>query len=111
MNRRGFLGLFAGAAGAAVLDPERLLWVPWRKTISIPKDLRFAGMKVVVDPNMPRDQILLFSEQVIPAMLEVLRPKLAAYMDHEVKMRQFFLKASRASSVAPTLTPFSERPS
>jgi hypothetical protein len=32
MNRRGFLAMFAGA----VLDPERLLWVPGKKLISIP---------------------------------------------------------------------------
>ena len=35
MNRRGFLALLAGA----VLDPERLLWVPGRKVISIPAKL------------------------------------------------------------------------
>lgn len=34
MERRGFLGLLAGAAFA--LDPERALWVPGAKTISIP---------------------------------------------------------------------------
>ena len=33
MNRRGFLSMLAGA----VLDPERLLWVPGKKLISIPK--------------------------------------------------------------------------
>jgi hypothetical protein len=32
MRRRGFLAMLAGAA----LDPERLLWVPGRKLISIP---------------------------------------------------------------------------
>lgn len=32
MNRRGFLGALLGAA----LDPERLLWVPGKKLISIP---------------------------------------------------------------------------
>jgi hypothetical protein len=36
MNRRGFLGLLAGVAAGAVLDPEKLLWVPGRKLISIP---------------------------------------------------------------------------
>jgi hypothetical protein len=36
MNRRSFFGLItAGLAAAA--DPERLLWVPGRKLISIPK--------------------------------------------------------------------------
>lgn len=36
MNRRAFLGLLASAAAGAALDPERLLWVPGRKTIFIP---------------------------------------------------------------------------
>lgn len=34
MKRRGFL---AALIGSAVLDPERLLWVPGKKVISIPK--------------------------------------------------------------------------
>ena len=33
MNRRGFLSTLLGAA---VLDPEKLLWVPGQKLISIP---------------------------------------------------------------------------
>ncbi len=33
MDRRAFLSLLAGA----ILDPERLLWEPGRKSISIPK--------------------------------------------------------------------------
>lgn len=37
MNRRGFFGaLFGAAAAAATLDPEKLLWVPGAKLISIP---------------------------------------------------------------------------
>lgn len=36
MNRRGFLSLFGIGAAAVALDPERLLWVPGRKLISIP---------------------------------------------------------------------------
>jgi|ERR1019366_2426481 hypothetical protein len=36
MNRRGFL---AALAGLMVADPERLLWVPGKKLISIPKPL------------------------------------------------------------------------
>jgi hypothetical protein len=35
-TRRGFLGLLAGVAAAAAFDPERTLWVPGAKTISIP---------------------------------------------------------------------------
>lgn len=37
MNRRGFL---AALAGAAVLDPERLLWTPG-KLISIPPTMHY----------------------------------------------------------------------
>jgi hypothetical protein len=32
MNRRAFLGVLAGAAAAAALDPERLLWTPGQTT-------------------------------------------------------------------------------
>ena len=38
MHQRGFL---AGLIAAAVLDPERLLWVPAKKTISIPRPASF----------------------------------------------------------------------
>jgi hypothetical protein len=36
ISRRGFLGVFGAAAVGAVLDPERLLWVPGQKTIFLP---------------------------------------------------------------------------
>jgi hypothetical protein len=36
VNRRGFLGALIAGAAAAAVDPERLLWVPGRKLISIP---------------------------------------------------------------------------
>ncbi len=35
-SRRGFLGLLATVAAGAVLDPERLLWVPGAKTWFLP---------------------------------------------------------------------------
>lgn len=37
MNRRGFLGVFVAAVAGATLDPEKLLWRPGAKLISIPK--------------------------------------------------------------------------
>lgn len=37
MNRRGFLQALAGAASAMTFDPERALWTPGKKLISIPK--------------------------------------------------------------------------
>lgn len=36
MNRRGFLTALLSSAAAVAIDPERLLWVPGRKLISIP---------------------------------------------------------------------------
>lgn len=36
MNRRAFLGMLGAAVAGATLDPERLLWRPAAKLISIP---------------------------------------------------------------------------
>lgn len=36
MNRRGFLGFLGAAVAGATLDPERLLWQPGKKFISVP---------------------------------------------------------------------------
>lgn len=45
MNRRGFLGAIGAALAGATLDPERLLWVPGAKCISIPNaDRRYSGL-------------------------------------------------------------------
>jgi len=54
MNRRGFLGAMLGAVAGATLDPERLLWVPGRKVISIPRTRVFtpqemADTKAIMD--------------------------------------------------------------
>ncbi len=35
-SRRGFLGFLGAAIAGATLDPERLLWEPGKKLISIP---------------------------------------------------------------------------
>lgn len=41
ISRRAFLATLAAAtAGALVLDPERLLWVPGEKTIFLPPEKR-----------------------------------------------------------------------
>jgi hypothetical protein len=37
MNRRSFIASLTAAAAGFALDPERLLWIPGAKTISIPK--------------------------------------------------------------------------
>lgn len=46
MNRRGFLGMIAAGLAAAV-DPERLLWEPGRKLISVPKPTLPIGMRMM----------------------------------------------------------------
>lgn len=37
-NRRGFFGVAGSLMATAVLDPERLLWVPGKTLISIPSE-------------------------------------------------------------------------
>lgn len=37
MNRRGFLGFLGTAIAGATLDPEKAMWEPGKKLISIPK--------------------------------------------------------------------------
>jgi hypothetical protein len=37
MNRRGFLGAIFGGAAISAIDPERLLWQPGNRLISIPR--------------------------------------------------------------------------
>lgn len=39
LNRRGFLGALGAAIAGATLDPERALWIPSRKLISVPAPL------------------------------------------------------------------------
>lgn len=43
LNRRGFLAGLAGLVGGAVLDPEKLLWVPGAKTVFIPASVKSLG--------------------------------------------------------------------
>lgn len=48
MNRRSFLGAIAAAVAGAKLDPERALWVPGRKLISIPRRRIMIGDTITV---------------------------------------------------------------
>jgi hypothetical protein len=58
LSRRGFLGALLGTA---VLDPKRLLWIPGKKLISI-----------------PRPRVRVYSNAAcIAAQIELIRPKLA----------------------------------
>lgn len=56
VNRRGFLQALIGSAAALTLDPERLLWVPGAKTISIPP------------PVVVNDFSAFFFEVMLPAL-------------------------------------------
>ena len=59
MNRRGFLAMLTGAA----LDPERLLWVPGRKLISIPrKNISSAG-NTLLTPEVIAWEMLMHLRQ------------------------------------------------
>jgi hypothetical protein len=53
VNRRGFLASLAGAATIA-LDPERALWVPRRKLISVAR-----RRNVLVTPEWYARQVLI----------------------------------------------------
>lgn len=53
MNRRNFI---SALLGAATLDPERLLWVPGQKLISIPKPFCVEVEHVAIF-DLPRDII------------------------------------------------------
>jgi hypothetical protein len=55
VNRRGFFGVLLGAGASLSLDPERALWKPGAKLISVPKrvsmaERRFFGVQAVF-PN------------------------------------------------------------
>ncbi len=43
LNRRGFFSTLAAVAATAALDPERLLWLPGKKLISIPAAITVSG--------------------------------------------------------------------
>ncbi len=49
MNRRGFFGLLAGIAATAFLDPEKLLWKPGARLISIPNPPRVIVRRYLLD--------------------------------------------------------------
>lgn len=43
LSRRGLFGVFGAAVAGAALDPERLLWIPGSKVISVPAAPNVAG--------------------------------------------------------------------
>jgi hypothetical protein len=71
MNRRGFLGSIGAALSVAVLDPERALWVPGRKMISVPKPCGYAAFMNAQLRAMATDSRITFGQ--LSALLEQAR--------------------------------------
>lgn len=102
MNRRGFLAALGGAAAGLLVDPEKLLWKPGEKLISIPKPLVLPPPRIPqkqlfsVDFDIP-DQVLAFDSResiyrryIVPAM-----QTLAERLDHEAAKAGTALKFER----------------
>lgn len=72
VNRRGFL---ASLLAATTVDPERLLWVPGRKTISIPKPFQleryFFGEVFYVSERVAVDSSDFHAQFIMPAVERV----------------------------------------
>lgn len=60
LNRRGFMGALAGALA---LDPERLLWVPGKKLISVPKPTDHQDIIAYLQKRMD-EALLTFQEEL-----------------------------------------------
>ena len=81
-SRRGFLSFIGAALASATLDPERLLWVPGAKTISIPEPRDISSEDI--------------SSEVIAAMFEQVRPKLQELFSRDdAKFQRFFARLAR----------------
>jgi hypothetical protein len=95
VNRRGFLSLLGTTLGAATLDPERLLWTPGEKTISIPKNIALARNAAALRAQL---------EFMRPRMLEIFEQERA---DHE-KFSRLFVQRDRQirNFVRPMRIPF-----
>jgi hypothetical protein len=78
MNRRGFLGLLGGAAAAVALDPERALWIPRRRLISVPR------------PSRPSRNVLLSPEQLSRMALGSLNDNLVLQRALNAQYSQLF---------------------
>ena len=73
MNRRGFLTAVAAIAATAVLDPERALWIPGKKLISIPRPLPActsgSGGGAGQLPYPPGDVVTFSADYAAPGIL------------------------------------------
>jgi hypothetical protein len=79
MKRRGFLAALGGAA----LDPERLLWIPGRKLISIPA----ARLAPVAGSSRIHGRVLVHSLKYQDALNRILQCELIASRRVEAQYR------------------------
>jgi hypothetical protein len=69
VNRRGFISLLSGVAATAVLDPEKLLWQPGRKTYFI--SARHAIWAHMTPKEILEDINYLLSQMTLPNAFQV----------------------------------------
>lgn len=73
MNRRRMLGSLLGAVCAVALDPEKLLWVPGSKMISIPRpQILCVGDKITIAGLEGQFKVLRHFEGGALARLDIL---------------------------------------
>lgn len=73
-TRRGFFGLLASAiAGAATLDPEKLLWLPGRKVYSLPPARIIANVPPAIVAKIAGGNRLLSSREITEEVLKALQ--------------------------------------
>lgn len=70
MNRRGFLSTLLAGAATVAADPERLIWVPGKKTISIPKPVESALHRAYRTGKMGPCGYDWYQDQIVPMLLE-----------------------------------------
>lgn len=75
MNRRGFLGALTAAVTGAVLDPEKLLWHPGAKLISVPRVAAFEDGYLSID---------MFAERYIQPYLEAINKRWIEDMNRQI---------------------------
>lgn len=95
MNRRGFLASLGIGAAAFALDPERALWVPGAKTISV--------------PAVPDFEELFRERYFRPAAMAIHQKMLAEYNAHITLMMERGLLNIRCRVSAGSAVALSDR--
>ncbi len=74
MDRRRFLSTLIGAGLTAAIDPERLLWIPGKKTVFIPPPIRGQHFDVVTydDPRIMAGKYIYTCQYLSPPIPDLL---------------------------------------